>query len=180
MTFTKTRLALLFVVSLTVTGIIGYVIGSDVSLFDRSSVEDITFVEFVPFDAFKMLENNDLAETSYREDFETAGGANGMSQDTPYIRAINAYQMTLEGYRDELVNAQIEDLSPDAEEYRQRVLTSVATTLTYLKALEQHGIYGDGLYGNPMPLPPSDAHAAERVELIVLAEQFPCSCNASK
>lgn len=132
------------------------------------------------FDAFKMLENNDLAETSYREDFETAGGANGMSQDTPYIRAINAYQMTLEGYRDELVNAQIKDLSLDAEEYRQRVLTSVATTLTYLKALEQHGIYGDGLYGNRMPLPPSDAHAAERVELILLAEQFPCSCSASK
>lgn len=50
MTLTKTRLALLFVVSLTVTGIIGYIIGSDVPLFDRNSVEDVTPVEFVPFD----------------------------------------------------------------------------------------------------------------------------------
>lgn len=177
MNLTKPRIALLLAASFTVTGAIGYAVGSDEPLFKTETTESVTRIEQVPFDAVKMLGNNDLAETNYLELFEENGGANSMSYDNPYIQASNKYQTTLESFRDELVAAQTADLSPEANAYRERVLTNVATTLAYLRALEQHAIYGDGLYGNPMPDPPSAEHKAERIELLHLAEErFPCFC----
>lgn len=177
MNLTKPRIALLLAASLTVTGVIGYVVGSDEPLFQTETTKSVAPIEQVPFDAVKMLQYNDLAETNYLELFKEHGGAGSMSAKSPYVRASDELQTTLESFRDELVAAQTANLSPAADAYRERVLTSVATTLAYLRALEQHAIFGDGLYGNQMPDPPSDAHKAERIELLRLAEeQYPCWC----